>query len=118
MNTSSPQQTITTVLPTVEPTLTVTCPDWCTDTRSNHLRDLNVTHYDDPKWTGPSITCEHTGPRFGYFAVSGQQNVLNGAIYCSWYTVERIDLASSDRASLRQIAADALAAAQWLESHR
>jgi hypothetical protein len=112
LNTSSPQLT-------TSPILTVTCPDWCTDERPGHADDLRIVSTEWGDQAGPTVTLDHTGPRFGPFRGDGEQNVLTGAVHRFVHTVEEnAGCDTSDPAVLRQHAAEALAAAQWLESHR
>lgn len=93
-----------------------TCPDWCQD-RDNevHAEDLSLVGSDTA--TGHMLIHSHTGPSFGPFTCGGETYPLGGPAF---HTVD-YDLpvcGTADPEVLRQLAADALAAAEWLEARR
>lgn len=71
------------------------CPSWCTTTAQEHADD-------DP---GRPL---HRGPWFGPFQ----------AWECGGELTADINNCDLTAAGLRQLAADALAAAEWLEAHQ
>lgn len=93
--------------------ISIVCPDWCTDPAAHDFGTESVT--------GRPVL-DHVGPEFGPFYVEGKtyldqpnQEVAPPVIY----GVEcEIDGRPHTVADLRKIAADATAAADWLEVNR
>lgn len=89
------------------------CPAWCFDAERHTAADIGCGISGD---LAGRLLRPHTGPRFGPFSVGGDSDALTGQMFVgAWVDVvvlERLDL--DDPASLRQIAADASAAAEWL----
>jgi hypothetical protein len=84
---------------TIEPTKLPTCPVWCLS---------GPDHESDAK--NPPL---HRGPRFGpYIEI---QRMGDGPTVIDVYGTEGEDMYVED---LRQLASDALAAAEWLEAQR
>ena len=80
------------------PFVTYSCPDWCV--RGDHHADR--IDADNPP--------HHYGPKFGLIETGAAGD---GAIKA---TIFEKDVETLDAASLRKLAADALAAADWLEA--
>lgn len=90
---------------TAEPQ-TMKCPSWCT---------LNPEHtwdsYDPDtglQWRG------HAGPHFGHITVGGQET-SDGRLTLDSFGENNTDLTPDQ---WRDVARDALAAAEWLEAHQ
>ena len=82
-----------------EPAKLPTCPEWCT----SRGHDFELGAGDEPL---------HHGPRFGDHLVP---TMFYGRLRASLDDCAADDLTP---AGLRQLATDALAAAEWLEAHR
>lgn len=89
-----------------EPTPLLTCPSWCVG--DHHDADVDMV----------GQTVYHPGPRIGEMSFAGT-TMLDGTV---------VELAASCQdfgtgagrqtaSELRQLATDALAAAEWLEAH-
>lgn len=87
------------------------CPDWC---------NLHLMHQVDNVYDDGRMSRIHGGPRWGRFLSAFGEEFTNapGQLEIG------IDLCSIDDQltpsveDLRQLAADALAAAEWLEAHQ
>ena len=82
------------------------CPDWCTEAGNGHEWGI--------RGSDGTPACSHDGPRFGEFISVGAETTLAGP--------EQPDachdgVGSMTAVGLRKLAADALAAAEWLEAH-
>jgi hypothetical protein len=108
-------------IPADEPrALTVECPSWCTDADSpNHRAGRDLCEIAADRLISP-----HTGGAWGAFTAGGEIDVATGGLEVS-VEVDDVALAgygvlggTTDPARLRAFAADALAAATWLETHR
>jgi hypothetical protein len=87
------------------------CPDWCTNGSVMH-----ACEYDDPD----KGDCRpHTGPTFGDFLHADGEEWTSAPgeveVKMSFDSSGFPDLGV---AALRQLSADALAAAEWLEAHQ
>lgn len=90
---------------TTSPTRNLACPDWCTGGHVDADVDIDGSVY-------------HPGPSFGELSFAGTvrpDGTVHLAASCqdfgTWATEQT-------PANLRQLAADALAAAEWLETQR
>jgi len=79
-----------------ESSRTTTCPTWCTS-------DHDAAN-DWPQW--------HYGPSFGHHLQVGEFNGVAGGL------LDDCDADDLSPAELRQLAADALVAAEWLEAEQ
>lgn len=85
---------------TVETIIKHLCPDWCGLLDSDHHHAIREPY--------------HQGPRFGEIVdVYGENAGDHLAVLAS---VDKLDEATP--AQLRQLAADCLAAAEWIEAHQ
>lgn len=96
--------------------LTISCPDWCRDAGSQRHRHGGDLATDE----SGGIFSPHSGPTWGTFIAGGTANIETGAlevdVRAEWLDLDRLGKATSISAdTLRQLAADALAAAEWLE---
>lgn len=86
------------------------CPDWCTSNGYEHECDTRLRE-------GGPVT-DHHGPSFGPFGCYASETFGADASLTRFVAVSDIDtvddLATAEQ--LRQFAADALAAAEWLEA--
>ena len=89
------------------------CPEWCID------KVLHPCHDDHGNGVHSRY---HTGPRFGAFLrVDGQEFTTepgNVRVDCELYVDTVSNQAILTPEELRQLAADAEAAAEWLEAQR
>jgi hypothetical protein len=84
------------------------CPSWCTDVEGHDAGQLQ-----------PGNGRVHLGPEFGPFRIFGYEDggtgVLEVLAHISDSREARVDLTPAE---LRQLAADAIAAAEWLEAQK
>ena len=84
------------------------CPTWCTSNGYEHEENTHVTSADRK----PVI--DHEGPSFGRFYVTGTEFLISEDAL----RIEIHDDSQGEEftaSDLRKLAADALAAAEWLE---
>lgn len=81
------------------------CPEWC----ARHT-DWRTTEEGNP------LVREHIGPRFGCFVVLGEQDWITGETTIHVQVID-LDGGRSHAERLRQVAADAAAAAEWVDAH-
>lgn len=107
MNTSSPTMTA------------LACPEWCIATDEEHtsLKDVAAVQTDrgDGRGPTPTLVRDHEGPTFGRFSTRGNEDILGGTI---WLDAFDDDGEAYTAPELRKLAADALAAAEWLEARQ
>jgi hypothetical protein len=89
-----------------EPTELQTCPSWCTAEHSDADLDIDGSRHHPGPTIGLIEFCGTTRP-------DGSVNDLAGS--CQTFGTGS---ARQTPADLRQLAADALAAAEWLEAHQ
>jgi hypothetical protein len=90
------------------------CPDWCTDTHK--VTDLTVMRLGGTE----RLVREHSGPQFGPFMAGAETDVVTGELFASVGfddVVADLD-GSGNPERFRKIAADSLAAAEWLEANQ
>ena len=84
------------------------CPDWCTSTGYAHESNTHVISED----RRPVV--DHEEPEFGRFYVTGVEFLLSdGPLRLEVH--DSLEGAEISAPELRKLAADALAAAEWLE---
>lgn len=81
----------------------VVCPDWCE--RTDH----------DADYVGPGCPPMHYGPGFGPFFPQGDGDEPSEIVTCDSDVSYPVQGAPE---ALRRLAADALAAAAWIEANR
>lgn len=86
------------------------CPPWCTVGEPGNPHVRHVEFEAEPERGWPQVRV-HDGPRFGAVHMTGRE-VHGGAVTLGWSTLP------ADIHDLRTLAADAQAAAEWLEAHR
>lgn len=108
---------------TITETTAIACPDYCTEPKDHVFDDARLLWSDDGRVATPGIYCAHEGPIFGPFHVVGEVNYSAGtktayAMFDDHWEIGNLGTASNDAPALRELAANALAAAEWLEAHR
>lgn len=100
-------------------TLTLTCPSWCQDTERHDATDL-MSRASKAAPGAVEIIRPHTGPSFGPFNSGGDSDVATGEVEAEvWLDTCAVPNGGYLTADgLRQLAADAVAAAEWLEANR
>lgn len=97
-------------------TLSLACPAWCVD--EHDITDVVGMSVDGVD----RLALEHSGPNFGPFSTGAETDVLTGEIFGASVSYDDVVTkpldGSSDPAAFRQLAAQALAAAEWLEAQR
>lgn len=95
---------------TTAPPLAFSCTEWCT----GHDADI----YDGEKGDG-KLHVLHGGPEFGAFCTSLEVIVTTDGMESHLRALppELDDVAGLTAQELRKLAADAVAAAEWLEAH-
>jgi hypothetical protein len=88
------------------------CPPWCAVAtgRSEFPRHLEYEADDELNWPQERI---HEGPTFGAIKVTARERLLAPGVLLFQSEISR--RAADD---LRELAADALAAAEWIEAHK
>lgn len=88
------------------PAATPACPPWCTSTAADHVPQ-DVDTLDGSKY--------HPGPHFGAVELAGVTRADGSVRSFSWCCDTNGD---ATPANLRALAADAIAAAEWLEANQ
>ena len=92
------------------------CPSWCTLKPEEH-EEPRVVGADAGEHLGLAVEVRHVGPKVGHFAVDATS--LNTQIQAPWAYLE-MDRGYEfmEPEDLRKLAAEAIAAAEWMEAQR
>lgn len=109
--------------PTAPAPLTLpACPTWCTRAGRHTAGDVMEAGGQAPGMV--RLVMGHQGPTFGAFTVGTDVDVTTGETVSADAQLDVVELdrmgidGTRDPAVLRQLAADATAAADWLEANR
>ncbi|MEP9380817.1 hypothetical protein [Nocardioides sp. KR10-350] len=93
----------------------IKCPEWCIDVDNADHRNLTDVRAVNPD-LDPALVRSHGGPRFGQFIHVGAEEVLtkDEPLYFD-ASISILDGREFTAEGLRELAANALAAAEWLE---
>ncbi|GAB7004440.1 hypothetical protein JCM18899A_19130 [Nocardioides sp. AN3] len=96
--------------------LRLVCPDWCTLPEQAHQVEHNEPGDIDHALV--YVYAQHAGAKIGPFEPVADLSLLGGPIERPGVIISELQTETEDPAYLRQLAADALSAAKWLEAQR